>query len=111
MYSDLLRAVLSDELEADPPRSHSSTGELNRLRRVMDKRGSRNDPGWALQSVADLLAYDAALVRLARRRWIVVKIESLDIPDQGRMHLEQILASKGVAVPVRSVPSDMTPAH
>ena len=110
MYSDLLHAVLTDELEADPPRSHSSTGELMRLRRVRDKHEARNDPGWALQAVADQLAYDAALVRLARRRGIVVKIESFDIPDQGRMHLEQILVAKGVTVPVSSVSSDRTPA-
>ncbi len=110
MYSDLLQAVLTGDIDAPAPsRSHSSPSELVRLRHAMEKHAARNDPGWALQTVADQLAYDAALVRIAWRRGVVVDIESFDVPEQGRASLEQSLTAKGVTVPLSSVPSGPSP--
>lgn len=103
MYTQLLEAVLA--YEADPATQHRSQGPLAdvvRLRHAMERRAGRNDPGWALQAVADQLAYDAALVRLARKRGIDAAAEAFDIPEQGRAGLEAALISRGVNLPPRA---------
>jgi hypothetical protein len=107
MYARLLLAVLTDEVEpanGHPTRSSGPLAELQRLRHVMDKHAERADPGWALQAVADQLAYDAALVRLARKRGVPVDLGCFDVPEQGRAALEQALVDKGVNIPVRAGP-------
>jgi hypothetical protein len=99
MYTQLLEAVLTDEGDpADPVpiRTAGPLAELIRLRHVMERHASRADPGWALRAVADQLAYDAALVRLARRRGVPVDLAAFDIPDRGRTGLEAVLVDMGV---------------
>ena len=64
---------------------------------------TRTDPGWALQAVADQLAYDAALIRLARKRGIPIGAGDFDIPERGRTALEDALVAKGVNLPPRAV--------
>jgi hypothetical protein len=105
MYAQLLEAVLTDEGDPSAPvpaRSSGPLAELARLRHVMDKNADRNDPRWGLQSVADQLAYDAALVRVARKRGVAVDLGAFDVPEQGRAQLEQALVDKGVRLPGRS---------
>ena len=104
MYARLLEAVLTedDDPSSVPARSSGPLAELVRLRHAMDRHAERNDPGWALQAVADQLAYDAALVRLARKRGVSVDIGCFDVPEQGRARLEQALADMGVSHPARS---------
>lgn len=107
MYAQLLEAVLSDG--GDPPaspttRSPGPLAELVRLHHVLERHAAGADPGSALQGVADHLAYDAALVRLARKRGISVDLGSFDVPDLGRAHLEQALVARGVRVPERADP-------
>ena len=105
MYAQLLEAVLSDEVDPPaPPRSSGPLAELVRLRHAMEKHAERNDPGWALQAVTDQLAYDAALVRLARRRGVLFDLDAFDVPEQGRDRLERALLDKGVKLPVRTAP-------
>ncbi len=100
MYAQLLEAVLTDEdSSATGPRSQGPLAEVLHLRQAMEHRADRVDPGWALQAVADQLAYDAALVRLARRRGIAVDIHSFAVPERGREDLEQALRDKGVHLP------------
>ncbi len=106
MYSELLEAVLA--YEADPearPLSQGPLADVLRLRRALDRRSSRDDPGWALQAVADQLAYDAALVRLARRRGIGAELARFDHPEQGRAELEEALLARGVNLSRRTAPS------
>jgi hypothetical protein len=106
MYVQLLEAVLADEdAPASGPRSQGPLAGLLRLRHTVEQHAARGDPGWALQAVADQLAYDAALVRLARRRSIAVDIHSFDIPERGRAGLEQALRDKGVHLPDGSAPT------
>ncbi len=108
MYARLLEAVLSDEGDPSvpaPTRSSGPLAELMRLRHVMDKHTGRADPGWALQAVADQLAYDAALVRVARKRGVPVELDSFGVPEQGRARLEQALIDKGVNLPARTDPA------
>ena len=103
MYERLLEAVLNDETAADTPPTGRAVGplaELVRLRHTMDKHAERTDPGWALQAVADQLAYDAALVRLARKRGVPVDLDDFDVPERGRSAIEQALVAKGINLPV-----------
>jgi hypothetical protein len=105
MYAELLEAVLSDETDTSAPipaRSPGPLAELVRLRHVLEKHAARTDPGWALQTVADQLAYDAALVRLARKRGIPCELDSFAVPEQGRANLEQALIERGVNLHVRA---------
>ena len=103
MYAQLLDAVLYDESEeAVPTRSAGPLAELVRLRRVMDKHAGGGDPGWALQAVADQLAYDAALIRLARKRGVRADTGDFEVPEHGRTRLEQALVDKGVNLPART---------
>lgn len=110
MYARLLEAVLTDDGDpsAVPTRSSGPLAELVRLRHAIDRHAERTDPGWALQAVTDQLAYDAALVQLARKRGVTVDIDSFDVPDQGRARLEEALVGKGVNLPARSSPDGGT---
>jgi hypothetical protein len=112
MYSQLLEAVLANE--ADPelrPRSQGPLADVLRLRHAMDRRASQadGDPGWAMQAVADQLAYDAALIRLARRRGIPTDPARFEIPEQGRAEIEEALVAIGVNLP-RRTPREPGPA-
>jgi len=114
MYAQLLEATLSappDPAVAPSTRS-GPLAELVRLRHVMEKHTERADPGWALQAVADQLAYDAALVRMAHKRGVPVFLGAFDVPEQGRAELEQALLDRGVNLPtgsgVRTAGSDAT---
>ncbi len=112
MYSQLLEAVLANE--ADPevrPRSQGPLADVLRLRHAMDRRASQadGDPGWAMQAVADQLAYDAALIRLARRRGIPTDPTRFEIPEQGRAEIEEALVAVGVNLP-RRTPHEPGPA-
>lgn len=105
MYAQLLEAVLA--YEEDPevrPRSQGPLADVLRLRHVMERHATRTDPGWALQAVADQLAYDAALVRLARRRGIAADPDAFESPLRGRAALEDALVAKGVNLPGRTPP-------
>jgi hypothetical protein len=105
MYTELLEAVLG--YEADPatqPRSQGPLADVIRLRHTMDRHATRTDPGWALQAVADQLAYDAALVRLARKRGIPAGTDAFDIPQRGRAGLEEALVALGVNLPTSTGP-------
>jgi hypothetical protein len=100
MYTELLEAVLG--YEADPatqPRSQGPLADVIRLRHTMERHATRTDPGWALQAVADQLAYDAALVRLARKRGVPASPDAFDFPQRGRAGLEEALVALGVNLP------------
>jgi hypothetical protein len=104
MYVELLEAVLNDEGDPSAPvpsRSSGPLAELIRLRHVLEKHAGRTDPGWALQAAADQLAYDAALVRLARRRGVPFELDSFAVPEQGRGALERALVERGVNLQIR----------
>jgi hypothetical protein len=100
IYTQLLEAVLS--YEADPataPRSQGPMSDVLRLGRTMERHATRTDPGWALQAVADQLSYDAALIRLSRKRGIAAEVKAFDFPTLARAALEDALIELGVDVP------------
>ena len=97
MYTQLLEAVLA--FEADPATRSRSQGPLADviwLRHITERHAARTDPRWALQAVADQLAYDAALVRLARKRGIAAGPDTFANPERGRAALEDALITQGV---------------
>ncbi len=97
MYTQLLEAVLAFEADPDTqPRSQGPLADVLRLRHALERHAGRTDPGWALQAVADQLAYDAALVRLSRRRGIAADPCDFDHPEHGRAMLEEALMARGV---------------
>jgi hypothetical protein len=107
MYARLLEAVLNEE--ADTPasphtRSAGPLAEVVRRSHVLERHTDHADPDWALQGVADQLAYDAALVRLARKRGVPTDLGSFDVPALGRAQLEQALLDRGVRLPTRAAP-------
>jgi len=112
MYTQLLEAVLAYEDDAPSlPRSQGPLADAVRLRRSLERHLGRTDPGWALQAVADQLAYDAALVRLARHRGLTVGLDSFDRPGRGRTAIETALVGVGVRFPHRADPDgDPAPA-
>jgi hypothetical protein len=97
MYTQLLEAVLA--FEADPAtrsRSQGPLADVIRLRHLREHYSARTGPRWALQAVADQLAYDAALVRLARKRGIAAGPDTFASPERGRAALEDSLTSQGI---------------
>ena len=111
MYKQLLDAVLAYEVDpATQSRSQGPLADVIRLRHTIKRHAAGTDPGWALNSVADQLAYDAALVRLARKRGITVRSDSFDIPERGRTALENALIAQGVDFLLTQTPAP-TPPH
>ena len=97
IYTRLLEAVLAYEAEpAARSRSHDALADVIRLRHIMERHEVRTDPVWALQAMADQLAYDAGLVRLAGERGITIRSDAFDIPERGRAALEDALLAQGV---------------
>ena len=100
IYTQLLEAVLAYEPDpATEPRSQGPMADVIRLGRAMESHASRKDPGWALEAVADQLSYDAALIRLSRRRGIEVDVDAFDFPTRARAALEDALIELGFEVP------------
>ncbi len=116
MYTQLLEAVLAYEADPDTqPRSQGPLADVVRLRHTLERHAARTDPGWALQAVADQLAYDAALIRLARKRGIPIGAGGLRQPRAGpdrtggrprRQRGEPAAAGRGRAGPRSRHPGD-----
>jgi len=97
MYRQLLKAVLAFEADLTT-RSHSQNplADVVRRRCDMERQTARADPQWAFQAVADQLAYDAALVRLAQNRGMTIGPDAFAIPERGRAEIEDALIASGV---------------
>lgn len=98
MYSQLLSAALD---QTHPPSDDSTTGEA--LANLLERRsylGARlaSHPGskWAPGAVADQLAYDIALIEIARQLGIEVDLNGFDQPENERARLERALLGRGV---------------
>ncbi len=105
LYWSLLEEVLIHPIEwRDLSRPPDPLAELGRIRRIMEEHLYRSDPGWAIQAVADQLAYDVALIRVARREGIEPDPSSFDLPGRGRDGLASALERCGISLPSVSVP-------
>lgn len=97
MYSELLDAALGEADRPDGgPDVRGSLDELLRYRRHLAEDAARTGPDWALQAVADQLAYDIALIRMARSAGVDCSVRGFDRPEQERLRLEHDLKSRGI---------------
>ncbi len=100
MYTKLLDAALREPTGADDSAAEANTDDLlaEVLRRRRQMRASQPAPagsGWAAGAVADQVAYDAALIRLARMLGIGCDVGRFATPEHERSTLEARLAERG----------------
>jgi hypothetical protein len=98
MYTRLLGSALDERhLGGPPPTTGQALAELVGARGALDDRathpGRGRDPGLA---VVHQLAYDVALVQLARLLRVQVDLEGFDQPHRERDALEHRLRDRGV---------------
>jgi len=112
LYTELLVAALGGAPEPD----HGSTAggalaELLRRRIQLDEVAASSTPaGWAPDAVAGQLAYDLALVELARRLGIDFDVRRFDRPQEERARLEGALGARGIHLDVLSGETEAEPA-
>jgi hypothetical protein len=97
MYTELLSQAL-DQIESsgEGQTTGEALAELLRSRAQLSLAASRTLAGWAPSAVADELAYDVALMALARRHAVVCDPLRFERPREERLRLEQELASQGI---------------
>ncbi len=98
MYTKLIGAALEHpEVGEVPSNTGDALAELLRCRRRMTATlpgGSQS--GWAAAAVADQVAYDVALIRMARQLGIACDLTEFDPPQHERVRLEQQLELRGI---------------
>ncbi len=100
IYSQLLSAALE---QTDGSEDESTTGEA--LTKVLACRGKleaqpakRTGSDWAAAALADQLAYDIALIGLARRLGVDFDLDSFDQRQLERTRLERALENRGLGL-------------
>jgi hypothetical protein len=98
MYSQLLGSAL-DHRAGDPLSPGEALSHLVLCRSRFAKAASlRTGSGWASVAIADQLAYDVALIALAKGIGIPWDIRNFDRPEEERTRLEGALRSQGLDV-------------
>jgi hypothetical protein len=100
MYADILQGAFQRRpATGGPPSVHDATWELLRCRRRLASTHPGNRlTGWAARAVAHQVAYDVALIELARCLGIACDPATFDRPVLRRKELDRQLAARGVAV-------------
>ncbi len=100
MYADILeRAFERRPGTGAPPSVSEATWELLRCRRRLSSTHPGNRlTGWAASAVANQVAYDVALIELARCLGIACDPGTFDRPALRRNELDRQLAERGVRV-------------
>ncbi len=102
MYTQLLGAALKEVSFPDGVTTTAeAVAELNRRRDRLEDYGSREGTDWAGAAVADELAYDIALIELARRFGGEYDVSDFENPGKGRTRLVRYLQSQGVVLGAR----------
>jgi len=98
MYADILeRAYERRPRTAGPPSVRDATRVLlDRRRRLASRHPGNRFTGWAASAVANQVAYDVALIELARCVGIECDPATFDLPELRRDELERKLAAEGV---------------
>jgi hypothetical protein len=98
VYSQLLESALGQA-----PSSGGESTPGNALVKLIECRqrrdsvaSSRSGPGWVPAALANQLAYDAALVDLARHVGLVCDLSRFNQPSGERSRLEGALRSRGI---------------
>jgi hypothetical protein len=100
MYSELIDAALADpETTAATDSASSAAAEAVRCRRRLDQAGWQEADQQGVDAVlADEVAYDVALVRYARAVGFECDTRAFGWPHTGRRQIEELLASRGIAL-------------
>jgi len=102
MYTQLLGAALKEVSSPDGASTAADAlAELNRCRDRLEDYGSREGTDWASEAVADELAYDIALIELARQSGVECDVSDFENPRKGRTRLEGSLQSRGIVLGAR----------
>ncbi len=97
MYTQLLAAAVDVTKDPDTePTTSAALAQVLRCRHQLGSGGPTGDGEGAYAMVVDSLAYDAALIELARLVGIGCDVESFDPPLVARARLEQELAAAGI---------------
>jgi hypothetical protein len=98
MYTQLLESALDQVQQTEVQLSAGDAiAELLRSRGTLRRSRSSDDgSGWALGAVADQLAYDIALISLARCLAIECDLGAFGRTQDERSRLEQALAARGI---------------
>jgi hypothetical protein len=109
MHGELIGAALEGVGPFDRARTPQDlVHELIRCRNRLEQGGSTSGAaGGVPDAVADQLAYDVVLIRLARRRGIACDPLAFDQPQAGRARLERALVSGGLATDVLEGPGGL----
>jgi hypothetical protein len=98
MYAHLVASALGElEKSQGSPVAATALSELRRCRRQLRMSlASRTGRDWAPAAVADQVAYDVALTRLARSLGVECDPTTFDRPEQQRLRLERAIAVAGI---------------
>jgi hypothetical protein len=98
MYSELLGIAMSDDPDNLQETKGAALARLieSRLRLGSSRTSERHDD--VLATLADQLAYDVALLRLARLVGIDCQLSEFGRPEQARRRIEQLLTTHGIDV-------------
>jgi hypothetical protein len=99
MYAYILEAALR---ERSQPTAQLTTGDalavLLECRRFLGSIASPRSAGWGSTALANQVAYDLAIIDLARSIGLDCDAASFDQPQRRRIELERELISRGVAL-------------
>jgi hypothetical protein len=96
IYAELVGHALGDE-NFEGRTAGEAFAELVRCRkRLQTAASARTVPGWASSAVADQVAYDVALIMLARHHDLECSPHRFHHPEEERLRLEQGLAERGI---------------
>lgn len=98
IYAQLLIDALGQRhAEDESPTTADTLAQLVKARdRLSFNRSSYTESDWAPAAVADQLAYDVALIELARLHGIEVSVARFSRPLPERTRLERALVSRGI---------------
>ena len=98
MYSQLLASALDIAPPSDGDRaSGAALSDLLRCRgRLSGNQSHQNGAEMPYGTLVNHLAYDAALIKLARLLGIVCGAEDYDLPERARARLERDLSVRGI---------------
>jgi len=98
MYSQLLASALDiDQPSDEEPTTGSALSDLLRCRdQLGGSRWPHHKAEGSYVALINNLAYDAALIKLARHLGVECGAEEYDLPAKARARLENVLSSRGV---------------
>jgi hypothetical protein len=110
MYSQLLASALDIDWHSDEERtSGAALSDLLRCRgRLGGNQWSQSGEDGRYGALANHLAYDAALIKLARLLGVACGAEEYDLPEKARARLERALTIRGIPLDEIESPTSST---